>query len=101
VLASALVGHLVVELKVAVELNRDLDLLHTETILALGAVKGSWRVLANLVGNALGVERALGERVPFAKLVLAAPSSLKVEVAISIEVTFGKVAPVEAIYERS
>jgi hypothetical protein len=98
VLADGLVGHLVVELEVAVKLDGHLNLLHTEAILALGTIEGSWRVLADFVGNAFGVKRALGERVPFVKLVLAAPSTFEIKVAVSVEVTFRQITPAEAIY---
>jgi hypothetical protein len=98
VLANGLVGHLVMELQFAIELDGHLDLLHTETILALGAIESSWCVLTDLVGNAFGVEWALGERVPFVKLVLAAPSTFEIKVAVSVEVTFRQVTPAKAIY---
>ena len=96
VLADRLVRHLVVEFDIAVEFNGNLNLLDTESVLPLLAIEGCWLIFANFVCDTLGVERALGERVTLAELVLTAPTASEVEVAVSSEATFGKIAPIEA-----
>ena len=75
-LTDGVIRHLVVELKITVELDGDLNLLDGETLLFLvTAIELGWLVLLHLVLDTLGVESALGKGIALTEAVGTAPAS--------------------------
>jgi hypothetical protein len=94
-LAGRSILHTVVEMEVAIELDRHLELVHGEA-LALVAREGCRSFFLHSVLDTLAAEGPLREGITLAEAVGARPSSLEGEVVIGVEVAGGQVSPAVA-----